>query len=794
LTAAVTLRATLEDYLPYLRSYLRYKKDGVTEETQQYLAFSELTENYQKPITRRQKTDLKYKKSKKKYEPKRFKQKVISDEEPKPRHMVWCGKELRRRLWSIGEGEVEEFYDTRSSAFTTRKQMLEKNPRVCTAKEAVQWAFTEAVDIDLERSFFLTDDEEVKLNLDLVNLNVVLEYRNGNDRLVIGHDSEAQEDAWNNQKKRIPLDKQFLMPTDSPSPNLEIDLLNETDFNARAQDNRNRFALYKAITKGNTKMAEALVKKVKKINGIDWEGNSALHLAATHNMPTVVAALVDAGADLNQYDWKGNTALHLAIKENQNDCKDVALILMKGGADVTHKNNENSEAFDLLTDRQGFFMKTDFSFDIFVANIDVWFYLLQITDVEGLETRILDHVIKNGELATRKDRNGRVAVDVATPKNKEAINSVFLWHGKYRVTEARPEHTSATCFVYRGYDESDVDANGHPAPVAIKLMRMKAHFTRELGARDLGFSNDFIVGIKDRYPKTDTETEEWPEVTAFDTSGKVTLNKIEAEQFFCIVMPLANRNMFVALKQERFAGRNMEEVRHVFTQIVKCIDHMHGKGMLHADIKTLNIVRVDTTWKMIDFDAACMIGKDSVGFKSSSCYVPPETLYIDTKRNTIAVRSSAAKEHPYELVRAHPSFDVWGLGCILYQLTNADVRPLFQGGQDDNLTADRNEDDNLWRLIEWSEDTKRRKLARIVDDTAKNLLNQLLMKDASKRPTIERILAHPFVSKKSVSRMVGQAAEFDVFISYRVASDVQHAEIVYNTLTEKGLKVWWDKV
>jgi hypothetical protein len=27
-----------------------------------------------------------------------------------------------------------------------------------------------------------------------------------------------------------------------------------------------------------------------------------------------------------------------------------------------------------------------------------------------------------------------------------------------------------------------------------------------------------------------------------------------AEKMFCIVMPLAERNMFVALKQERFAG------------------------------------------------------------------------------------------------------------------------------------------------------------------------------------------------------------------------------------------------
>ena len=33
----------------------------------------------------------------------------------------------------------------------------------------------------------------------------------------------------------------------------------------------------------------------------------------------------------------------------------------------------------------------------------------------------------------------------------------------------------------------------------------------------------------------------------------------------------------------------------------------------------------------------------------------------------------------YHLLVAQPSFDVWSLGCILYQMCSPDVRPLFQG-------------------------------------------------------------------------------------------------------------------
>lgn len=41
--------------------------------------------------------------------------------------------------------------------------------------------------------------------------------------------------------------------------------------------------------------------------------------------------------------------------------------------------------------------------------------------------------------------------------------------------------------------------------------------------------------------------------------------------------------------------------------------------------------------------------------------------------------------------------------------------------------------------------------------------------------------------------MLGETAQFDVFISYRVQSDAKHAELIYDKLTAAGLKVWWDK-
>jgi hypothetical protein len=245
-------------------------------------------------------------------------------------------------------------------------------------------------------------------------------------------------------------------------------------------------------------------------------------------------------------------------------------------------------------------------------------------------------------------------------------------------------------------------------------------------------------------------------------------------------------------------SQNMDEVKHIFTQLVKCVEHLHSKGVVHGDIKTLNLVRTGAQWKLIDLDASCVIGIDAVGFKSSSSYVPPEAIFVDKEKGFAAARSNIRntdRRMSFEIntLIADPSFDVWSLGCVLYQLCTPDVRPLFQGGQDDNLSDDTTDDDNLFVLSEWTNQTKNKKISKVTDHLARNLLSQILHRNPAHRPTIPRILAHPFLSSKKVARLAGEQATFDVFLSYRVNSDAHHAEKLYNMLTERGVKVWWDK-
>ena len=96
-------------------------------------------------------------------------------------------------------------------------------------------------------------------------------------------------------------------------------------------------------------------------------------------------------------------------------------------------------------------------------------------------------------------------------------------------------------------------------------------------------------------------------------------------------------------------------------------------------------------------------------------------------------------------------------------------------------------------LYDWTDDYKNERLEKVGDKYARNLVSRLLMKDPSKRPDASHVLAHPFLSEKNVARMIGKEAEYDVFLSYRVNSDSHHCQLMYEMLTQKGLKVWWDK-
>ena len=97
-------------------------------------------------------------------------------------------------------------------------------------------------------------------------------------------------------------------------------------------------------------------------------------------------------------------------------------------------------------------------------------------------------------------------------------------------------------------------------------------------------------------------------------------------------------------------------------------------------------------------------------------------------------------------------------------------------------------------LHSWDDRVKAQKLAKITDAKARNIVSRLLSRDPRQRMSMAAALVHPFVSGRAPIRMVGDVPKYDVFISYRVASDSEHVAILYEKLTGEGLTVFWDKL
>lgn len=407
------------------------------------------------------------------------------------------------------------------------------------------------------------------------------------------------------------------------------------------------------------------------------------------------------------------------------------------------KSLENSEKFLVFISAYDF-TSCQSRYSLLTQNHHaLWIFLIQIHDeTDGddiIPSKLRNIVLSHPHLAEAIDDKGRLALDIASLRNKLAIKSIFLWFGKYRITESRPEHISETCYVYKAVDESSTnssilstDSDKPMKSVCLKLMRYKSHFKRELSSRSHGFDLDSVINIIEYFPSAtctgggvddDDGLDSLPEdcyvqyasttvgITIEELERKSHLTKTIAEKMYCIVMPLADRNMFVSMKQERYAGIYMDEVKHIFKQLLTCVQHIHSRGILHGDIKPLNIVRHGSKWKLIDLDAACVIGIDAIGEKYSTAHVPPEALTVhitDGVQHVCMVRNN----YKNDCLLAHPSFDVWSLGCILYQLCNVEVLPLFtQVSQDDNLTNDiTRSDDNLQTLHDWTNEIKTKKI------------------------------------------------------------------------------------
>jgi len=516
-------------------------------------------------------------------------------------------------------------------------------------------------------------------------------------------------------------------------------------------------------------------------------GWSALMWASYRGHEDAVRLLLEYACFIDATDWGGDTALSLAL-ENFN--KHTAVLLLEAGArvDIVNKRGETPLGVALLSNERVFvtaFLTEFYPFEheeegkMKQDAVIAWHCILSHT--ESYIDQVCDvldrFTLQLSSLVNCTDTSGRRAIDVARPAYKKAMMQRLYFFKRYELKDDLYEYKSSTVTVIRArdYDEKGV------IEVVLKFMKEKSRFLREISARDEGdFDKAVVIGVIRSHNSDE------------DPSFRAETNK-KGMYPYCVVMPAADISLFSILTHEYIAGKEWDQLRSICIDVTKALAHLHSKRFLHGDIQGRNFMRSGGRYLLVDFDSCVSLETGYSGALHSSAFAPPELL--DEVDKKVLMRTYTTDpisglpilvNLPYELLPANKAHDIWSLGVIFFRMFAAEH--LFNVNDSGNIDTE-----NMWKLYWWSDKFKRERLLKISNIQARNLVSRMLSKNPSHRPDTARVLAHPFLSGKKATRMVGEQSEFDVFLSYRVASDFKLVETLYDMLTSLDLRVWWDK-
>lgn len=146
------------------------------------------------------------------------------------------------------------------------------------------------------------------------------------------------------------------------------------------------------------------------------------------------------------------------------------------------------------------------------------------------------------------------------------------------------------------------------------------------------------------------------------------------------------------------------------------LEYIHGRKVLHRDLKSQNIFLTgNNTVKLGDFG----ISKVLENTNGAAMTVVGTPYYMSPE---------VCQNHPYTF-----KSDVWALGCVLYELCT--LKHAFSA-------------DNLLGLVYKIVQDKYDPIPSIYSKDLQNLINLLLNKNATERPSVAQILQMPIVRSK----------------------------------------------
>ncbi|KAG6027152.1 hypothetical protein E4U41_001038 [Claviceps citrina] len=188
-----------------------------------------------------------------------------------------------------------------------------------------------------------------------------------------------------------------------------------------------------------------------------------------------------------------------------------------------------------------------------------------------------------------------------------------------------------------------------------------------------------------------------------------------------LVLELCNNGSLMDMVKRR-KGLTEPEVRFYSVQIAGAIKYMHGKGIIHRDLKMGNIfLDSHMNAKIGDFGLAALVvtGRDMQTIRRTTLcgtpnYIAPEIL------------EKGKKGHDHMV-------DIWSLGIIMFAMLTS--KPPFQSSTTDEIYRRARERDYEWPASDVSQ--------KFISQEAKDLVADMLQ-DADSRPEPDVIIQHAF--------------------------------------------------
>ncbi len=150
-----------------------------------------------------------------------------------------------------------------------------------------------------------------------------------------------------------------------------------------------------------------------------------------------------------------------------------------------------------------------------------------------------------------------------------------------------------------------------------------------------------------------------PHIRSIDRIIKTREKLISVRELF-LVMEYVD-----GVSLERLLPDTVEQAIQFFLQTAEGLGHMHRCGIVHADMKPSNIIRMsDGTVKIIDLGQACAIGTKKERIQGTPDYIAPEQV------------------HRREIT---PATDVYNLGATMYWVLTKAYIPTAMSTKSDSL-------------------------------------------------------------------------------------------------------------